>query len=268
MWTRGELIIILPIVVLTIISFLAIKVYYDRHPEKNKIVPFMYVTIILLTCEIVKQLWSFFAIHPYDTFYLPFTVCASNLIWYSLISFSKKDSKKYQLGCCGAYIINILVTLLIFFQPSSVALVKDDGNFMFSIQYFNGIIFHYLEMFACLWLLYWMPYKIRWKDIFKTTGLAAVLLTFFALMGFAFDQNYGGMRGGFVLSLFGARDLDGTVIGSVLTVGFCIFGCAFFFSLLRLLQLKIYRFLNRPIPKIKWKFKAQKSHTHSGKKPE
>jgi hypothetical protein len=70
-------------------------------------------------------------------------------------------------------------------------------------------------------------------------------------MGFAFDQNYGGMRGGFVLSLFGARDLDGTVIGSVLTVGFCIFGCAFFFSLLRLLQLKIYRFLNRPIPKIK-----------------
>ncbi|MDR3163565.1 MAG: hypothetical protein LBT77_00615 [Mycoplasmataceae bacterium] len=145
----------------------------------------------MLTGEAVKQLVNFFGTHPFDVWALPFTFCASNLIWYSVLSFTKKhDTRLCKTSCALAYAISIIVGVMIIIRPDSEFGISNDGNVMENYNRFWGLMYHVFEVFAVVWLIIWKPCKFQWKDAIYIFPSVLMVLIFMGGVSWIFDENW------------------------------------------------------------------------------
>ena len=141
MWTESEK-IVLPITLgLIIIIALVLFVFLRKKSDKVKNIPLMIITLIMFVLEVIKQVRGI--ITGYDLWTIPLHFCSLFLYFYPLATLSRGKVKSF--GVTMAFVSSCLMTLLFYFNPSSI--IGDSAGDVFgSFSNFHTFTYHHLVM--------------------------------------------------------------------------------------------------------------------------
>lgn len=175
------------------LGLVALALYLSIRFTKNKSnfqLPFYIVAFSFMGGELVKQVLNISNMENFSRHALPFSVCASNIIWYCFIIYGKKNSIINSIGYTLAYSTGILTTIIYLFYPTLIFNCPDNGNIFKDYGTFWSCMSHTLIVFNGIWLFLYRPYKLNKNDVYLGVLVSYIYLIFIGAMAQVIGENW------------------------------------------------------------------------------
>ena len=160
-WTSGDLKILIPsFLVLLLITF-AMWLILRNKSENIKNIPLATIAIILLVMEIFKQIYSFKG--GYSLWSIPLHFCSLFLYFFPLATLTKGKIKRF--GLVMSYVSGTLMTIMFYFNPSSIIGDCTFNNVFITFDKFHTFMYHHLAILFTLLGIVLGMFKMKKQEL-------------------------------------------------------------------------------------------------------
>jgi uncharacterized membrane protein YwaF len=183
-WTNSQK-IVLPIAIAIIIAISTIlSILLNKKSEKIKIIPFMVISLILITLEVVKQIK---AIGSYSSWTIPLHFCSTFLVWYAIAAFGK--GRVREIGYSLSYVSTILFLIGYLTNPGTI-IGNSNEHILLDFDSFHTFIYHNLLILFLALSIGLKMYKPSLKDVKWIVISFAIYFATATIIANMLDTNY------------------------------------------------------------------------------
>ena len=169
---------VFPIAYVTVILIaVIIGVLLHNKNDKIKNIPFFVITSLLLITEVIKQVKSIQV--GYNSWDIPLHFCSMFLLWFSMASFFRGNTKK--VGHYISYVTGFAFLIAFIIGPTTIIGGATD-NLTFTLSNFDALHTFYYHFAVVLFFLLQISLRIPYPTL---QNLKEVAIPFFSWMAFA-----------------------------------------------------------------------------------
>lgn len=218
MYTRAELIVLLPLLCIMVGITIALYMLLKNKSKRIQNIPFIAITILLWIGEIIKQILNFR--DGFDAWRLPIHYCSTLFIWFTLAEFTKGKFRNVMENI--AFVSALLLFAVFYLYPRGI--LGDNCEQPFEDYYsFHSIYHHHMS------LLYFMlgvafkrfhpTHKLGWIWVLCTSIYYIIAI----ICAYALDTNFFNILESVIPPVESLRLLCGQVVYTIGLGGVLIF---------------------------------------------
>lgn len=145
LWTKEHALSLIPAILVMLIITIILRIFLIKKSLKVRMIPFQIITIILLTIEVGKQIYSIVH-YGYDLYHIPLHFCSLFLFVMPFMSFYNGKYKEEARTVCCTTMTALLMFMLIY--PDLIYSADNIKNFFKGYIDFHTVFFHNIVLFA------------------------------------------------------------------------------------------------------------------------
>lgn len=184
-YTKAER-VVLPIafLIMLLITLLLRALLLDK-PEKIKKIPFIVITILMISGELIKQILG--VVKGYDLWWIPLHFCSTFFIWFSLAEFTKGEFAKGMKTV--AFLATLCLVVAIYLFPRAI-ISNACENIFADFSTAHSFFFHHLVILYFLLSLALKRVNIQKKSAYYWMACMSIYFIITLIFAYALNTNY------------------------------------------------------------------------------